>query len=72
MSTKTRRIVDAIDDLIAELRVANEIEALRLGAAALDIDEGKRATTPNALARVARANKLRAGIRAGLNLEEGN
>lgn len=72
MATKTRRIVDAIDDLTAQLKLRNQIEALRLGASALDIDEGKRATTPNALARVARANKLRGRIRAELDLEEGN
>lgn len=69
-TTKTRRIVDAIDDLAAQLRLANQIEALRLGAAALDHDKGVRATTDTAKARVARLNTLRADIRAGLGLGE--
>lgn len=71
MATKTgRRIVDALDDLTAELRLANQIEALRLGAAALDHDKGVRATTDTAKARLARQNTLRAAIRAGLDLGE--
>lgn len=35
-NSKNRRIVDAIDDLAGEIRLGNQIEALRLGAAALD------------------------------------
>lgn len=69
MATKTRRIVDALDDLTAEVRIANQIEALRLGASGLDHDEGKRATTPSAIARKDRANALRAEIRRGLGIE---
>lgn len=65
-----RRIVDAIDDLAAQLRLSNQIEALKLGASALEHDDGKRATTDVARARIARMNRLRAGIRAGLGLEE--
>lgn len=72
MATKARRIVDALDDLTAEVRLANQIEALRLGPSALDHDEGKRATTPAAIARKDRANVLRAEIRRGLGIEEGN
>lgn len=66
---KGRRIVDAVDDLAAELRLGNQIEALRLGASALDEDKGDRAKTDVAKARVARMNRLRADIRAGLGVE---
>jgi hypothetical protein len=64
-----RRIVDAIDDMTAQLRMSNQIAALRLGAAAMEHDEAKRATTDVAKARVARMNRLRADIRAGLGLD---
>lgn len=64
-----RRIVDAVDDLAREVRVANAIAALRLGSAALDEDPGVRATTSTAKARVARANELRARVRDGLGVQ---
>ena len=71
MGTNTkRRIVDALDDLTAELRLANQIEALRMGASGLDHDKGARATNDASRARVARANKLRAAIRAGIGTDE--
>ena len=66
---KGRRIVDAIDDMTAQLRLSNQLTALRLGASALDHDPGNRATTDVARERVARMNRLRAEIRAGLGLE---
>lgn len=66
---KARRIVDAIDDVTAELRLANRLTALQLGASALDHDPGSRATTDVTRERVARMNRLRAEIRAGLGLE---
>lgn len=69
MATNGRRIVDAIDEVLAELRLGNQIEALRLGASALDEDKGDRAKTDVAKARVARMNKLRADIRTGLGIE---
>lgn len=69
-TNKGRRIVDALDDLTAELRLSNQIEALRLGAAALDHDKGVRVSNDTSRARVDRMNQLRADIRAGLNLEE--
>lgn len=68
-TTKARRVVDAIDDLTAQLKLQNQIEALRLGGAALDHDKGDRAKTEVAKARVARQNTLRAEIRAGLGIE---
>lgn len=71
-TTKGRRIVDAIDELTAQLRLANQIDALRLGATALDHDKGTRATNDASKARVARMNTLRAEIRAGLGIEEGS
>lgn len=61
-----RRIVDALDDLRAELRLANQIEVLRAGASFLDHDKGARATTDTAKSRLARQNQLRATIRAAL------
>ncbi len=66
---KARRIVDAIDDMTAQLRLRNQLAALQLGASALDHDPGNRATTDVARERVARMNRLRAEIRAGLELE---
>lgn len=69
-TNKGRRIVDALDDLTAEVRLANQIEALRLGASALDHDKGVRVTNDTSKARVQRMNMLRAGIRAGLGIEE--
>jgi hypothetical protein len=71
-TTKGRRIVDAIDELTAQLRLANQIDALRLGATALDHDKGTRATNDASKARVARMNTLRAEIRTGLGIEEGS
>lgn len=68
--TKNRRIVDAIDDLTAELRTRNAIAALQMGAAALDHDPGDRAKTDATKARVARQNRLRAIVRAGIGIEE--
>ena len=74
---KGRRLIDAVDDsrvvleaLLAELRLANQLEALKLGASALDHDKGDRAKADSSKARVARQNGLRAAIRAGLGLEE--
>ncbi|GGH34029.1 hypothetical protein [Microbacterium album] len=67
--SKGRRMVDAIDDVAAELRLANRIAVLKLGASALDHDPGSRATTDVARERVARMNRLRAEIRAGLGLD---
>ena len=69
-TNKGRRIVDALDDLTAQLKLANQIEALSLGASALEHDAGARATTDIAKARLRRRNALRAAIRAGLNIEE--
>lgn len=69
-TNKGRRIVDALDDLTAQLKLRNQIEALRGGASFLDHDKGARATTDTAKARVQRQNTLRAAIRAGLGLEE--
>lgn len=70
-NSKGRRIVDALDDVLAELRLSNQIAALSLGGAALDEDRGERNKTDAAKARTARQNKLRAQIRAGLGIEGG-
>lgn len=68
--TKGRRIVDAIDDVARELRTANLIGALALGTAALDDADLGKFKDPKTVARQARLNQLRAGIRAGLGLEQ--
>jgi hypothetical protein len=60
-----RRIVDALDALAGQLRVHNQIEALKL-ASALDYDDGGRARSDSALARVGRQNALRAAIVSAL------
>lgn len=67
---KGRRIVDALDDLTAELRLANRIQAMQLGTTALEHDKGARSTTGEARARVDRRNALRADIRRGLGYDE--
>jgi hypothetical protein len=65
-----RRIVDALDDLTAQLRLSNQIAVLRAGASLLEHDSGARASSPAAVARVAKRNALRAEVRAALELEE--
>lgn len=65
-----RRIVDALDDLTAQLKLSNQIAVLKAGASVLEHDSSSRATTPNAIARVARRNALRADVRTALGLED--
>lgn len=65
-----RRIVDALDDLTAQLRVSNQIAALKAGASVLQHDVGARASTPTAKARTARRNEVRAEVRAALGLDD--
>jgi hypothetical protein len=67
-----RRIVDALDDLTAQLRLSNQIAALKAGTSVLEHDIGARATTPVAKARLARRNALRAEVRAALSLGDGS
>lgn len=68
-SPDRRTIVAALDDLTAELRLANQLQALKLGATVLEHDPGTRATTDAAKVRVARRNTLRADVRTALGLE---
>ena len=65
-----RRIIDAVDEVVAQLRLANQIEALKLGASALDDVDEKKAQTGVSRRRVRRMNLLRAAVRAGLGIEE--
>ena len=68
---KGRRIVDALDDLTAELRLSNQIAALEMGAAALEHDTGaKGSSSALTKSRVARRNALRAAVRTVLGIEE--
>lgn len=64
------RIVDVLADIARELRLSNQLAALRLGSTELEHDKGVRATTPTTLARVARKNALRAEVRSALGLED--
>lgn len=66
---KGRRIIDAVDEVVAELRLANQIEALKLGASALDEVDVSKLKTDVARVRAARMNRLRSAIRAGLGIE---
>lgn len=68
-ASRGRRVIDAVDEVVAELRLANQIEALKLGASALDHTDEKRAQTDVSRARVRRMNALRAAVRAGLGIE---
>jgi hypothetical protein len=72
MSTavKGRRIIDAVDEVVAQLRLANQIEALKLGTSALDEVDVSKLKTPAVQARQVRLNKLRAAVRVGLDVEE--
>ena len=67
---KGRRIVDAVDDVARELRTSNMIAALALGTAALDDADPAKFTNAATQRRQVRLNRLRAGIRTGLGLEE--
>lgn len=67
MATTKRTIVQAIDDLASELRTANMLRVLEAGATVIEHDDGKRAT-PSTVARIAYRNKLRAEVRAHLEI----
>jgi hypothetical protein len=67
-----RRIIDAVDEVVAQLRLANQIEALRLPASAFEDGDEKAAKTDASRLRVRRMNALRAEVRAGLGIEEGS
>ena len=64
-----RRIIDAVDEVVAQLRLANQIEALKLAASALDDVDEKKAQTDVSRRRIRRMNALRAEVRAGLGIE---
>jgi hypothetical protein len=69
-AVKGRRIIDAVDEVVAELRLANQIEALKLGTSALDDVDVSKLKQPATVVRQRRLNKLRAAIRVGLDVEE--
>lgn len=69
-SKPRRTTVQALDDLTAQLKLANQIKAFALGATVLEHDPGTRAKDPKAIARTERRNKLRAAIRVGVGIEE--
>lgn len=68
-ATKGRRLVDAVDDLAAELRTSNLLRVLALGTSALDDVDTAKSTPPTAR-RQRRLNKVRGEIRARLELDE--
>ena len=68
---KRRTQLDALDDIARELRTANALSALSLGAAALEHDEkGEASPTPSTAARAVKRNALRRVARVGLGIEE--
>lgn len=69
-STGRRTQVEAIDALTAEIRLSNILAVLGMGVTALEHDEGKRATSPQAIERTAKRNALRAEARVALGMEE--
>ncbi len=70
MGTTRRTQVEAIDALTAELRTANRLKALELGAKAWKHDEGRIVTSPSAIADLNARNGLREQVRAALDIEE--
>lgn len=66
---KGRRLVDAVDEVVAELRLANRLAVLTLGTSALDEVDVSVLKTPSTRRRQERLNKVRAEIRAGLGFE---
>lgn len=68
---KQRRLIDAVDDVARELRTANALAALTLGASMLDHDEkGLQSQTESTRERTAVRNELRRVAREGLGIEE--
>lgn len=65
-----RTIVDALDDLTGELRLANRLRLLSMPAGVLEHDKGTKATTDVTRARVTRHNRLRAEVRAALGISD--
>lgn len=63
---------EALMAVAAEMRIANQIEVLRLGSSALDDAVITAKTSPETARRQRRMNRVRAGIRAGLGIEEGS
>lgn len=69
--SKGRRLVDAVDDVARELRTANALAALALGASALEHDtKGEQSPTASTAARAVTRNALRKVARQGLGIEE--
>jgi hypothetical protein len=63
-SSRPRRTqVEALDDLRAEIRLQNILTVLSMGVTALEHDDGKRATSPEAIRRKDERNVLRAEAR---------
>lgn len=71
-TNKGPRIVDVLAEIARELRLANRLQALQLGASVLEHDKGDRAKTADARARVAHRNTLRAEVRAELGMNDNN
>ena len=70
-ASKGRRLVDAVDDVARELRTANALAALALGASALEHDtKGEQSPTASTAARAVTRNALRKEARVGLGIEE--
>lgn len=71
-SGKPRRLVDAVDGLVRELRLANRIAVLALTPSQLEDTEMAKLSHPNVRARHERLNRVRALVRAAIDEEVGH
>lgn len=70
MATVSRRTqAEALDAIAVQMRIANQIEVIRLGTSALDEVDVAAIKTSSTAERQARLNVARAAVRVGLGLE---
>lgn len=72
-TVKRRTQVEAIDDLAAQMRLANVIAVLGMGLNAIEHDaKGEASSVESTAERARRRNRLRAEVRAAFGSEEGS
>lgn len=69
-TNKPRRLIDAVDDLAAEIRRSNLLAVVALAPSALDEVDVSKSSNEKHVDRQTRLNGVRAEIRAGLGLGE--
>jgi hypothetical protein len=69
-TVRPRRLVDAVDDLRAEIRTANLIAVLTAPVATLEDFDLSKPTSPGTRARHEVRNRLKAEVRAQLGIGE--